>query len=277
MRLLNPMEAALRPIPMAAPGGYEAPAAEGTLRLVLETVSGQPPACAAEAAVRLAQAEPLLAAVEAWCGRAFEWSWAGSGEAPTGGATARWAGAGVGACLTLPWALLRQLSPPPWPLAHQLQWLPVAAELVLAVLSPAPEEQQALEPGGAVLLPASFEPDWFACLQAEGEGAAGGLRVLLDMSAGALRPCPASAAVGAEPPPKAWALSCAWPEPLPPEQLLGWRDEPLPIDLTRRVALWQHAAGVPAVCRAQGRLLPWGEGRALWIESVQGERSVDPV
>jgi hypothetical protein len=291
MRLLNPMEATTRPFPSAtAVGAYDAFVAEGRLTLALETVSDQPPGCAAEAALRLALAEPLLAAIEAWCGQgshsaeAPEWQWrTGPAETPGHGATLRWAGVGVGARLTLPWALLRRLPPP---LSHrvlqQAQWSPVAAELVLAALVPTDEERAALEPGGAVLLPASFEPDWLARLRAADEDGPGGSWVL-DPVAGVAATCAASedsatVHAGAQPPGVVWELRCVLPESVAPELMLGWRDEPLPVGLAQRVGLWQVGpTGAAAQCLAQGRLMPWGEGRALWIDAVQGERPVDIV
>lgn len=291
MRLLNPMEATTRPFPSAtAVGGYEAFVAEGRLTLALETVSGQPPGCAAEAAQRLALAEPLLAALEAWCGlgaggaQAPDWQWRTEpAEPPVRGATLRWAGVGVGARLTLPWALLRRLPPPPHPVLQLGPWLPVAAELVLAALVPAAEERAALEPGGAVLLPASFELDWIARLRAADEDASGGSWVVLDPVAGVAATCaagdgPARLLADARPPDDAvrWELRCSLPEPVAPDLLLGWRDEPLPVGLAQQVALWQvDLTEAAAECLARGRLMPWGEGRALWIDAVQGERPVD--
>lgn len=292
MRLLNPMEATTRPFPSAtAVGAYDAFVTEGRLTLTLETVSGQPPACAAEAALRLALVEPLLAALEAWCGRgaggaqAPEWQWRTEpAEPPVRGATLRWAGVGVGARLTLPWALLRRLPPPPPHSVLQAgPWSPVAAELVLAALVPAAEERAALEPGGAVLLPASFEPDWLARLRAADEDARGGTWVVLDPVAGVAATCAAgedsaTSLAGGQPPGVVWELRCSLPEPVALDLLLGWRDEPLPVSLAQRVALWQVGpTGAPAQCLAEGRLMPWGEGRALWIDAVQGERPVDIV
>lgn len=294
MRLLNPMEATTRPFPSAtAVGGYEAFVADGRLTLALETVSGQPPGCAAEAALRLALAEPLLAALEAWCGlgasggAAPDWQWRTEpAEPPVRGATLRWAGAGVGARLTLPWALLRRLPPPPLQSALQAgSWSPVAAHLVLAVLVPVAEERAALEPGGAVLLPASFEPDWLARLRAADEDTPGGTWVVLDPVAGVAATCaagedPTRLLADARPPDDAvcWELRCSLPEPVAPDLLLGWRDEPLPVGLAQRVALWQvDPTEAEAQCVAQGRLMPWGEGRALWVDAVHGERPVDIV
>jgi hypothetical protein len=282
MKLLEPIEA-----PLGIRGVYEASTDHGDLRLELETVSAAAPACAAEAALRLALAEPLLQALEEWLealpGSAGppDWQWQGApGQGPAGGAVARWAGPGVGASLGLPWSLLRRLPPPPDALARELLWLPVEAELVLATLTLPPEEEAALEPGGALLLPASFEPDWIACLRAADERT-GGLLVVVDPAGTAVRQCigaqePGVASAADLPEPDCLSLRCALPQALAPELLLGWRDEAIAVDLGRPVDLACPPPGAtlagpaPEIRRAQGRLMPWGEGRALWIEAVGG-------
>ncbi len=282
MKLVEPIEA-----PLGVRGVYAASTGHGELRLELETVSAAAPACAAEAALRLALAEPLLQALEEWLEtlpgsvEPPDWQWqAAPARDPSPGATARWAGAGVGASLSLPWTLLRRLPPPPDALASGLLWLPVQAEVVLATLTLPPQEEAALEPGGALLLPASFEPDWIACLRAADERP-GGLLVVVDPAGTAVRQCIGAGEPGGVPPadfPDAdrWSVRCALPEPLAAELLLGWRDEAIAVDPGWPVELACPSPGAslggpaPEVGRARGRLMPWGEGRALWIESVGG-------
>jgi hypothetical protein len=273
------MEAATRPVaPPDGTGAYEAPTAEGPLRMALETVSGQAPVCAAEAAVRLSQAEPLLGALETWLTEAGlaapEWAWrAGPASLPPGAAWARWAGVGVGVRLGLPWALLRRLPPPPPAVA--LQWSAVTAEWVLATLMLGEAERAALEPGGALLLPASFQPEWWARLRAADEPAPGGLLVVLDPPGGAARLCLAvddTAALCANPPLEGerWEVRAPLAAPLTPELLLGWRDEPLPLNLDQALSLWRVVPGSAPACWSRGRLLPWGEGHALALDAVAG-------
>lgn len=256
MRLLPAMDAttppALPPTPVGA-GAYAAVMPEGTLGLALETVSGQPPAGAAEAAVRLAQAEPLLAGLELWLAQAPrpaappEWVWCATPVAPpSGAALARWAGVGVGARLALPWALLRRLPAPPPALG--LQWSPVAAEQVLATLELSAADRAALEPGGALLLPGSFA-----------SGAAAGLRA-------ADEPAPDAGPGGEH-----WEVRRAVSAPLSPEHLLGWRqDEPLPPNGDAPLTLWRLVAGEPPAPWARGRCVPWGEGHALLLDEIAG-------
>lgn len=278
MKPLNAFEPAAYRAADAAPGRghYEAATAHGPVRLVLETDGVEPPAHAADAALRLALAEPLLALLDGWLAdRLADWQWCGgeAAVAPTG-AQVRWAGAGCNARLTLPWPLLRGLSPPPAE-ATRLRWLPAPAEWVLATLVPAPGEAALLEPGGVVLLPASFEPGWPARLRAQGEAGAAGLRVQLDVAAGQARPDgreptmiePAGphadeAAAGV-----CWELRMPLALPLPPAQLLGWLPAPLPFDAAQAAGLWAAEAG-GARHLARGRLLPWGDGQALWIEAL---------
>lgn len=297
MSLRDPLEASAGP--GAAIGGraYEAHLGGGErIGLVLEAPGGEPPVgCAAEAAGQMARVEPLLALLEAWLAPAAEapqeldWQWpANLAEAPSAGAKARWAGPGIAAELTLPWPLLRRLAPPPEPLARQLQWRPVAATLVLATVTLSPQERAALEPGGALLLPASFEPDWIARLRAVEEPGPGGLAVRLSLSlsssSSAVRQClaaddlPAAGASGGDPPGReGWELRNPLPAPLAPELLLGWRDEPVQVDFGRPVGLWCPIPGAtasgraPEALRAEGRLVPWGEGHAMCIESVGGD------
>lgn len=264
--------------PPAGAGAYEAPTADGPLRLALETVSGQPPGCAAEAALRLALAEPLLAALEDWLAMAAppmpapEWTWCAGPAGPSdSAAVARWAGVGVGARLALPWALLRRLPAPPAALAARLQWTPVAAEWVLATLALSEAEREALEPGGALLLVPSFEPDWCARLRAVGEPAPGGLPALLDVAGGAACPCPgAEEAAAPTSEDERWELRSPLSAPLAPELLLGWRDEPLPLELAQPLLLWRLPPGQAALPWAAGRLIPWGEGQALALDTVNG-------
>jgi hypothetical protein len=228
--------------------------------------------------VRLAQAEPLLGALEAWLAGAGlaapEWTWrAGPAGWPPGNAVARWAGAGVGARLGLPWALLRRL-PPPAP-ALALQWSTVAAEWVLATLVLGDAEREALEPGGALLLPASFQPEWWARLRATDEPAPGGLVVVLDPPAGAARLCLGfgdSAALSGHRPMEGehWEVRGPLVSPLAAELLLGWRDEPLPLDLDQPLSLWRMVPGSAPACCGAGQLLPWGEGHALALDAAAG-------
>jgi hypothetical protein len=285
MKPLNAFEPATYRAAGAAPGRgrYEAATAHGPVSLVIETDRGEPPAHAADAALRLALAEPLLAVLDGWLGDLLaDWQWCG-GEvaAAPGAAQARWVGAGCHARLTLPWPLLRGLAPPPAEVTR-LRWLPTPAEWVLATLAPAPGEAALLEPGGVVLLPASFEPGWPARLRAQGEAGAAGQCMHVDVAAGQAQPAdPGPGAqerferferVAALPREDAlagerWELRMPLALPLPPAQLLGWLPAPLPFDVSQAAALWA-VDGARARHLARGRLLPWGDGQALWIEAL---------
>jgi hypothetical protein len=120
-------------------------------------------------------------------------------------------------------------------------------------------------------------------LRAVDEDSTGGSWVVLDPVAGVAATCASAEGLALVPGARqpgalCWALRCALPEPVAPELVLGWHDEPLPIDLARRVTLWQiDPDETSAECLAQGRLMPWGEGRALWIDAVRGEHPIDIV
>ncbi|KQV50804.1 hypothetical protein ASC95_15785 [Pelomonas sp. Root1217] len=188
--------------------------------------------CAAEAAVVLDLAGELLDALAAaGLVSAADWQWvAQSGAISVSGAQASWRGAEVQAQLSLPWATLRALGKAPE--VPGLQWHATPAECVLAHWRLAEEELAALEPGGLLLLeaPATCQPR-------------------------------ARAEAAGEPP---WQLVARWEQPLPLEVVMGWSDA-LP-------AVPMHCqlidASRPEVTRARGRLIPWGTGQALRIDSL---------
>lgn len=195
--------------------------------------SGPLPPCAAEAAIALDLAGELIDALAAAGLAQVDWQWRGSAAAPpAGGAQARWQGREAQARLSLPWAALRAL--PSAPDVPGLQWLPVAADCVLAQWRFSEAELAALEPGGLVLLD---EP-----------------------------PAPRPRA-RAEPPPAdaaPWQLVARWEQPVALESVMGWGGA-LPA-LPAACLLVDTAR--PDVVRARGRLLPWGSGQALRVESV---------
>lgn len=119
------------------------------------------------AAEALAPAEPLLVALEAWLGVALDPEPLGQIEATTTHDPLRirariddpaWAPAGT--TLDLAWAAVRAHPVPP-ALATALHWAPVPARIILDQL-PAALGAREIAPGDALLLPASFSPDWQA-------------------------------------------------------------------------------------------------------------------
>ena len=227
-------------------------------------------ACAAEAALRLGELEPLLSALDAWLGDALDWRWYPA-EAPAmprvAGAVARWADAGIGTRLGLPWAVLRRLPAPPAALAAGLRWEPVPAICVLSTLELASNEQAGLKPGGVLLLPASFEDPWATTLRAEDEAPGQGLVVTLDRPD---RPVWQRAATG-KVPQAAWEVRCGLSAPLCPSLLAGWRDlgdwreSAAELDLRTGASLWQLPPDESPRRHATGCLLPWGQGHGLWL------------
>lgn len=231
------------------------------MRLTLQDGAGLAPGCAAEAALRLAEAEPLLAALEAWWGENLEWNWDADATSSASEAKAQWTGPGLTARLDLPWALLRQRPAPMGELAAMLRWAPATAHVVLAALDPSPAEEALLEPGGVLLLPASFEPAWRVELRAEGEPEGMALSIERPEQP-AWKPAPAQRVRGS------WEVRCEMTA-VDAEVLAGWRapDGGVRLPAEGGATLWETPAGEPARRRATGRLLPWGCGNALWIDA----------
>jgi hypothetical protein len=197
---------------------FEAPSEYGRLRLRLS--SATPSGCAAEAALQLDRAEPLLAALDAWFAAAGlpvpAWAWQ-DGEAPSheGGAEATWRDGA--ALLCLPWALLSRLPEPGDPLDAMLQWQPARAHCVLAALQLTREDLAALEPGGLVL-PGVEADVWTAELQPAEAGAALRQPILLRPSLPPTVAGPATARLV----PGDWELRCELRDALCPGALAGW-------------------------------------------------------
>lgn len=271
---------------MAALAGtwFEAAWAGGGVRLCVS--AGAPAAFAAEAALRLQAAEDLLAPLDDWCGGELAWRWAEAPQCgvPRGLAGARWRGeASAHECmLWSPWASMLSLPPPPPSLANRLDWPLVDALLVFAQLRIEAGELRLLEPGGAVVLPASLQPPWRGLLRGAGEARTA--CVALDLSV-PWRPRLA------EPQPAPEALSAADPARVPCElrldlplavsaqRLAGWRREGDTGDVVQlseanlRVALWRCAtAGGTEQALARGRLMPWGDGWAFAVETVTAQK-----
>jgi hypothetical protein len=256
---------------------FEAATRGGTVALQLD---GPPAAHAAEAALLLDHCDDLLDALDAWLHMALDWRWVepgASGAALPPGAHATCAIAqdepslrALVACIEWPWALLRSVGAPPEALARELHWRAVPALLVASQPAIDEAELRLLEVGGAVVLPESMRTPWRGCLRAADETAGAGVVVELPAADTARLPeVRASHAAGAAPrerPPCEIRLAATGP--LAPAQLAGWAVGST-VDLAARASLW-HCAGPTDSERhlAGGRLLPWGDGWAMLVESV---------
>lgn len=258
---------------------FEAPCAYGHVRVCVD-LTGESAPHAVAAALVLARAEPLLAALDDWIGVDLAWRWVDAPPpAPPGAlATMRWHGGDVDCGFAAPWALLRALPAPEPALADRFDWALVPAQISLAQLGLALDELAALEPGGALLLPASLQPPWHGWLRAAGE-AGGGVRIDLSQP---WRPRLAGpdAAVAATAPDAA-RIACELRLDLPLGvsglRLAGWRREGDAGELVHlaaaglRATLWRCASARHAEhALASGALMPWGDGWALAIESLPG-------
>jgi hypothetical protein len=239
-------------------------------------IDGTPAAHAAEAALLLDRCDALLDALDAWLHMALDWRWVATaaGTDARACAHARCAiesdGSGLRALtggIELPWAALRAVGAPPDALARQLRWS--AAPAVLVVSQPAIDEPELrlLERGGAVVLPESMRAPWRGRLRAADEPVGAGVEVDLLSADSARLPASAVGASRAEEQP-ACEVRMASVGPLPPEQLAGWAAGSV-VELAPRASLWRCAGPTePERFLAGGRLLPWGDGWAMLVESI---------
>jgi hypothetical protein len=243
-------------------------------------IDGAPAAHAAAAALLLDRCDALLDALDAWLHTALDWRWieavpAADAARPCARAHGAIAGDDAStAALTwrveVPWALLRSLGAPPEALAQRLHWGAVPAVLVVSQPAIDEAELRLLERGGAIVLPESMRAPWQGLLHAPQESAGDGLVVELP-SADSVRlgSAPAAARDPAEPTDRPFCeVRMTTSGPLRPEQLAGWADGST-VELAPRASLWR-CAGPSGSERflAGGRLLPWGDGWAMLIESI---------
>jgi hypothetical protein len=223
------------PYTVGEAAGWQFHAGAAAISVQAEGLAAGPlPPCAVEAAIALDLAGELLDALAAAGLAHSEWQWYGPAARPlAGGAQARWQGREAQAWLSLPWAALRELPGPPE--VPGLHWLPTPAECLLAQWRFSDEELAALEPGGLVVLDAPLQR-----LRARGESA--------------------PPAVAEAP----WQLVARWEQPLALEVVMGWGGTAPALPAQ---CLLVEAAR-PEAARARGRLVPWGRGQALRVESV---------
>jgi len=225
------------------------------------------------AAVALQQAHPLLDALDDWAALELDWRWTAVPQAADAGSHVllRWPAdetATIAAHLVLPWSLVRSLPAPAGTLADAVRWEPAQATVVVARLALGSDELEALESGGAVVLPGSMRADWRGALRAAGEPREAGAPLLLapPQAPQVVPPEPAAGAPAAEP----GAIACEVRLDASPrvaiERLAGWVPGDLG-DLGARASLWR-CDGAERCC-ARGTLMPWGDGWALALEAVQ--------
>jgi hypothetical protein len=221
---------------------------------------------------------------DGYVGRSPEGTRAGLGAARRSArthASARWRGeTPQQQCLvSWPWAWLRSMPPPPPALASKLEWPLVDAVLVLAELQVDPAELALLEPGGAVLVPQALQPPWHGSLRGADEAPQASVAVDLSVP---WRPRlvardapPPVASLAADPARAACELRLDLPLGVSAQRLAGWRREGDAGEIVQlpeaglRAALWRRgAAGQGAQALAGGRLMPWGDGWALAVETV---------
>lgn len=230
---------------------------------------------AADAAIALQRCEPLLTALHDWTGIAHEWRWTDRSRlrlTADSYALARWQITDhLHGLVELPWALMRSLSMPPASLAQCLTWPTLPAVLSVSRFRLSIDELRQLEPGGAVVLPESLTAPWHGFLRAAAEPAQRGLGVPVDLSSPAL-PCLAPAVpTPAQMEETDMRVACevrlGLSQALPVDRLGGWCTGETLDEICASATLWRCAGARPARL-ATGRLMPWGNGWALAIESL---------
>lgn len=248
---------------------FEAATPHGPIRLTAldaETVRH-----AAEAAIAFARFALPAAAIEAWVspslGAPLDWRWRPSPSLPLA-AAALW-GDEAGARPTtpcrieFPLTLLRALPAPPEPIAALLRWESIPVVLAAATLDLGADELEALEPGGAVVLADSLRGTWLGSLRGAEEPADCGLPVRLGVAPDFSVQVLTSGKVAAS---KHFEVRLSARATLPADQLAGWSKHSLD-NVAMHASLWRAAGAAPRSI-AKGRLIPWGAGWALAIESV---------
>jgi hypothetical protein len=246
---------------------FDAEVGAGRLRLCLAGSARH----AVDAALALDDCEELLAALDTWCGSPLDWRWQPVCAAPPTDAqiALRWRGGFVR--LLCSWQWLRALTPPPAALAERLHWPPVPVVVCAGLLRASAAELQQLEPGGAVVVPAAMSTPWAGALRGVDEAPQAGIALQIDKPAAPRlmprRAAPAAAGNGDV----LCEVRLAAAPVLMGEHLAGWREGALDLrEFDQRASLWRCAgAGAPAQRLAAGRLLPWGDGHVLLLETVE--------
>ena len=291
---MQPGIASLRPVPPAprdaspaldAGAWFEAPTPFGPLRLCAFT--GTPVRHAADAALALFRCEALLDPLQTWSALPLDWRWLAAPGQRLSAAThgcARWqrrsdgsAGSAEAMCLvSAPWPLLRSMAPPPVELAAILRWQLLPVVLSASHFRLEEDELALVEPGGAIVLPDSLQAPWRGRLRGAAETPLAGLgaSVTLDSPTAArlVRGHAGGVAGSSEgrDPRVACEVRLAMPHPLPGDRLTGWLDEEALLVAGAQASLWcSPDPREPALCLAEGRLMPWGDGWALAVETLR--------
>lgn len=270
----------------------------GPLRLGLPCGAAAPPHAAA-AALLLAEAEAVLTALDAAHGEPLAWSWVARSHAPAPGPHAGLvlrSHVDPATCVQLPWAWwrarqCRAQASTDW--VEAFAWPEVPATLRAGRLRLSAQELDDLEPGGAVLWSAPAASGWRAALVPDGCQAALA-EVWLAGPPGASPLSPRQAAPGelslpadggdvpvpgpddAEGTGRLCELRFDLARPLSPRLLAGAGEAggATPGPTRSLVHLWQCAESRQPECRlASGHLLPWGDGWALVIDSLEIEEN----
>ncbi len=255
---------------------FQGATASGAVGLALaREVGAEGPVTGAEQVLRLAQAEPLLRAVEQWLQSPWDPAPCDARAPQSYQAVVRDpALAPPGTTLHLPLAAL--LAPPPPALrAPALAWAGHAAE---ALLGPVPAQAlERLEPQALLWLPSAFGSQWSVSLR-DPHGRLPPCPARLDLAAQRLVvPAAAGAALAPGAPDSADADTpqalLAQRVQVPLDHWLGWGRAEAPFQWPVPQP-WAAELRVGGVTRAHGALLPLGQGCGMLVTAVDGAAEV---
>ncbi len=235
------------------------------------------------AALCLGRAEPLICLLEDWLGVPLDLAPGASIPPQDGYFRVEWTppdsaafAIAKKAVIYLPLDTLAHLSTPPAALAAAMRWDAVSCELTISSAAVPRQQLGWLEPGGLMLMPASFEPFWRcqAGLSAHpaqvftAELDAGQQRLIFEP----YESTAADAGMGTE------TLSADAEQievvlrhelPISVDRLTGWAEHPL-FELGRTLPEFEVEIRGPQGVLAHGDLMPVGNGYGVFVRSVTG-------
>lgn len=235
-------------------------------------------------ALRLGRAEALICLLEDWLGVPLdlepgvmtppqddhlrvEWT----PPAPDAATTVR------KAALCLPLDALVHLAAPPAELAAAMRWDALLCEVTVSSAVVMHRQLALLEPGGLMLVPASFEPFW--CCQARlcvrpalafsAELDAGQQRLIFEPYESKSANQPGARMVADTPAADAELIDIVLRQSLPiaVDRLTGWAEQPL-FELERTLSAFEVEIRSPQGVLAHGDLMPVGNGYGVFVRTI---------
>ncbi len=236
------------------------------------------------AALRLGRAEALIRQLEDWLGVPLDLepgamppprddhlrvTWTPPGS-DTGAAVKK-------AVMHLPLDALAHLAAPPAALAAAMRWAALPCEVMVSNALVPHRQLALLEPGGLMLVPASFEPFWrcqarlcaHPALAFSAELDAGQQRLIFEPYASNTAHQPAAHPAAETPAADAELVDIVLRQRLPiaVDRLTGWAEQPL-FELGRTLAAFEVEISSPRGVLAHGDLMPVGNGYGVFVRAI---------